>query len=301
MTADDRAPRSGQTFTPPALEPTTDEVPVGSASAPTTGQQPTRSSLRPTTGQQPVSGQSPVTPAPQSGSAAQPASGQQPTAPQRPFAPVSTTQPLQTRAEARTATPAATPAVPATAGSASAASSASAPAATSATDSTDASQGAEHSFAAVLGGGMGKLKEYGDKAKRSITEGNDMPAHPGKGAPRRARVLVSRVDPWSVLKIGFLLSIAIGIMTVVATYVIWHVLDGQGLFILANDWILQLFTEPQDINLMQFFELNKWMSAAILLAVVNVVLLTALSAIAAFLYNAVSSVVGGVYVTLTDD
>jgi hypothetical protein len=31
------------------------------------------------------------------------------------------------------------------------------------------------------------------------------------------------------------------------------------------------------------------------------VLLTALSTIAAFLYNTVSSVVGGVYVTLTDD
>ncbi|GMA35724.1 DUF3566 domain-containing protein [Demequina litorisediminis] len=43
------------------------------------------------------------------------------------------------------------------------------------------------------------------------------------------------------------------------------------------------------------------MSAAVLISVVNVVLLTALSAIGAFLYNAVSSVVGGVYVTLTDD
>ncbi|WP_234985672.1 DUF3566 domain-containing protein [Demequina sp. NBRC 110051] len=292
MTADDRAPHSGQTFTPPAFEPTTDEVPVGSVSTPTTGQQPTRSSLRPTTGQQPVAAQRPA-----SAPSAAPTSSQQP---QRAFAPVSgtvatasqssvaspvsATQPLTTRAAAPAEAPAKTEAPAKPAG-----------------DADHGQAGSESTFAAVLGGGMGKLKEYGDKAKRSITEGNDMPAHPGKGAPRRARVLVSRIDPWSVLKIGFLLSIAIGIMTVVATYVVWHVLDGQGLFILANDWIVQLFTEPQNINLMQFFELNKWMSAAILLAVVNVVLLTALSAIAAFLYNAVSSVVGGVYVTLTDD
>ena len=43
------------------------------------------------------------------------------------------------------------------------------------------------------------------------------------------------------------------------------------------------------------------MSAAILVSVMNVILLTALSTIGAFLYNTVSSVVGGVYVTLTDD
>ncbi len=290
MTADDRAPQSGQTFTPPAFEPTTDEVPVGSASTPTTGQQPTRSSLRPTTGQQPVASQRPTqATAPSSSQQPQrafaPVSGTVPTGGQRTVSsPISATQPVATRSAAPAEAPATTEAPAKPAGDA------------------DHGQGSsESTFAAVLGGGMGKLKEYGDKARRSITEGNDMPAHPGKGAPRRARVLVSRIDPWSVLKIGFLLSIAIGIMTVVATYVVWHVLDGQGLFILANDWIVQLFTEPQNINLMQFFELNKWMSAAILLAVVNVVLLTALSAIAAFLYNAVSSVVGGVYVTLTDD
>ena len=63
----------------------------------------------------------------------------------------------------------------------------------------------------------------------------------------------------------------------------------------------QLFTEGQEVNLLQLFELNKWMSAAVLVSVVNVVLLTALSTVMAFLYNVVSSVVGGIYLTLTDD
>ena len=35
--------------------------------------------------------------------------------------------------------------------------------------------------------------------------------------PRRVRLSISRVDPWSVMKLGFLLSVALGIMTVVET------------------------------------------------------------------------------------
>lgn len=286
MTADDRAPRSGQTFSPPAFEPTTDEVPVAGAAAQTSGSQPTRSSLRPTTGQQPVSGQ-------------QPAATRQPESSRNPFAPVSGTVATESRTASATAPTRAAATTPLRTQPHQA--DPSGKPAPSAQSAAPGEQATEHSFTAVLGGGMGKLKEYGDKAKRSLTEGNDMPVNAGKGAPRRARVLVSRIDPWSVLKIGFLLSIAVGIMSVVAVYVVWHVLNGMGTFELVNRWILDLFTEPQNINLMQFFELNKWMSAAILLSVVNVVLLTALSAIGAFLYNAVSSVVGGVYVTLTDD
>ncbi|HET6242059.1 MAG TPA: DUF3566 domain-containing protein, partial [Arthrobacter sp.] len=37
-----------------------------------------------------------------------------------------------------------------------------------------------------------------------------------KAKVRRARLLVSKVEPWSVLKMAFLLSVALGIVTVVA-------------------------------------------------------------------------------------
>ncbi|MCF8527991.1 MAG: DUF3566 domain-containing protein, partial [Candidatus Nanopelagicales bacterium] len=35
-------------------------------------------------------------------------------------------------------------------------------------------------------------------------------------APKRARLYVTRLDPWSVTKVAFLLSLAIGILLVVA-------------------------------------------------------------------------------------
>ena len=148
---------------------------------------------------------------------------------------------------------------------------------------------------------MDKVKGFAVRAKNSLTEGDDLTASNKRGGPRKARVLVSRIDPWSVLKIGFLLSIAVGIMMVVAVFVLWNALNSFGLFTLINGWVAKLFEGEQPIDITKIFELNKVMSATILVSVMNVVLLTALSTVAAFLYNTVSSVVGGVYVTLTDD
>ncbi|PKQ27218.1 MAG: hypothetical protein CVT64_01940 [Actinobacteria bacterium HGW-Actinobacteria-4] len=150
-------------------------------------------------------------------------------------------------------------------------------------------------------GAVGSVKGFALRAKNSLTEGDDLKAASSKGGPRKVRVLVSRVDPFSALKIGFLLSIAAGIMLTVAVYVVWNVLNEMGLFALANEWISKLFTTDQELNILQFFDQNKVMSATVLIAVVNVVLLSALATIGAFLYNTVSSVVGGIYLTLTDD
>jgi len=157
------------------------------------------------------------------------------------------------------------------------------------------------SAAATMNVGVDKLKGFATKAKESLTEGDDISASRSKGGPRKARVLLSRIDPWSALKMGFLLSIAIGIMTVVAVFVLWNVLNQMEVFTMVNEWIVKLFTEDQELDLLQFTSLSKVMSATVLLSIINVILLSALTTIGAFLYNIVSSVVGGVYVTLTDD
>lgn len=121
------------------------------------------------------------------------------------------------------------------------------------------------------------------------------------GAPRKVRVLLASVDPWSVLKLGFLLSIAAGIMLVVAVHIVWSVLNSMGTFDMANDWVNRLFPPGESVDILQFVEYSKVMSATILVAVTNVLLLSGLSVVAAFLYNIVAKVVGGVYMTLTDD
>ncbi|MHA7262979.1 DUF3566 domain-containing protein [Arthrobacter sp. TMN-37] len=123
-----------------------------------------------------------------------------------------------------------------------------------------------------------------------------------KAKARKARLLVSKVDPWSVLKMAFLLSVALGIVTVVAAIVIWTVLDLTGIFDGVNDLLREIAgTESGGFDLRQFASLGQVVSFATIIAVVNVVLLTALAMLSAVLYNISSALVGGIGVTLTDD
>lgn len=134
------------------------------------------------------------------------------------------------------------------------------------------------------------------------------PGQPGlvKPAPkakvRRARLLVSKVDPWSVLKMAFLLSVALGIVTVVAAIVLWTVLDLTGIFDQVDGLLGTLAgSESGGFELKKVASLGQVASFAVIIAVINVVLLTALSMLSAVLYNIAATLVGGIGVTLTDD
>jgi len=123
-----------------------------------------------------------------------------------------------------------------------------------------------------------------------------------KAKVRRARLLISKVDPWSVLKMAFLLSVALGIVTVVAAIVLWTVLDLTGIFDQVDSLLGTLAgSESGGFELKKVASLGQVASFATIIAVVNVVLLTALSMLSAVLYNISATLVGGIGVTLTDD
>ena len=124
------------------------------------------------------------------------------------------------------------------------------------------------------------------------------PIHKG---PRRVRLTISRLDPWSVMKLAFLLSVAIGIMSVVASALFWLVVDRLQVFATLQDFINEAVGAGATVNITQYFEFGRIVSLATLVAVVNVVILTILAAIMAILYNITSTLVGGLRVTLTDD
>lgn len=137
-------------------------------------------------------------------------------------------------------------------------------------------------------------------AQRPSQQGLVRPAP--KAKVRKARLLVSKVDPWSVLKMAFLLSVALGIVTVVGAVVLWTVMDLTGIFDQVNDLLAQVLgSEGGSFTVQQLISLGQVASFATIIAVVNVVLLTALSMLAAVLYNISSTLVGGIGVTLTDD
>lgn len=121
------------------------------------------------------------------------------------------------------------------------------------------------------------------------------------GGPRRVRLAISRVDPWSVMKLSFLMSVAFGILIVVAVGVVWYTLNGMHVFTNIDDLVRQVTGDESQIDILQYVEFKRVISGATLVAVVDVFLLTALATIGAFLYNIVAALVGGLHVTMTDE
>jgi hypothetical protein len=115
------------------------------------------------------------------------------------------------------------------------------------------------------------------------------------------RLAISRVDPWSVMKLAFLLAVAIAIMTVVATAVFWSVLNSFGVFTTVQSFVADAVGPQSNVNLTQYVEFPRVISLATLISICNIVLLTAIATIMAFLYNITAALVGGVHMTLTDD
>ncbi|MYM20971.1 DUF3566 domain-containing protein [Brevibacterium sp. 5221] len=122
-----------------------------------------------------------------------------------------------------------------------------------------------------------------------------------KKGPRTVKLTVSKIDPWSVMKMTFLLSVAIGIATVIAALVLWLVLQATGTLQNLQSTLGEIAGTESADQLLSLFGLGRILSFAIILAVVNIVLMTALSTLFALLYNIGASIVGGFHLTLSDD
>jgi hypothetical protein len=123
------------------------------------------------------------------------------------------------------------------------------------------------------------------------------------GVPRRVKVQLARVSPWSIMKISFLLAVSLGIAFVVAVFVIWNVLDQAHLFVTVNEQIASIVgKESADrFDILQYVDRGKVMAAATGVAVLEIVLATALATLGSLIYNLTAALVGGVHVTLRDD
>lgn len=119
---------------------------------------------------------------------------------------------------------------------------------------------------------------------------------------RRVKLTVSRVDPWSAMKMSFLISVALGIAGVVMVAVLWMILSGMGVFSEVNRLVGTIISDSENpFDIMDFLGFGRVLSLSIVIGVIDVILLTALSTLGAFLYNICSALVGGLQLTLTDD
>lgn len=131
------------------------------------------------------------------------------------------------------------------------------------------------------------------------TEAPSVPK-PALAAPRRVSLAVSRIDPLSAMKIGFLVAVALTIVTVVATIVLWFVLDMLHVFSSLQGF-MEAIGGSALLSIVDMLHFSRLIALVTIVCVVQVVIFSVLCWLAALIYNLIARMVGGLHVTLVDE
>lgn len=130
------------------------------------------------------------------------------------------------------------------------------------------------------------------------------PAHSGPPRQvRQARLRLVQIEPWSVMKTSFLLSVALGIVSVVAVGIVWGVLGAAGLWDSINSIVRDSIgdTSGTPFEIQNYLGTARILGFTMIVAVADIVLITAIATLGAFLYNLAANLLGGVEVTFAED
>ena len=119
-------------------------------------------------------------------------------------------------------------------------------------------------------------------------------------AVKQVRLKLVYIDFWSAVKFSFLVAVCLGIILVVATILLWIVLNSTGIFGSLNDIMKDILGNPE-FDIASDFSLAQVALFAIVVALLNTVVGTALGAIAALLYNFSVRITGGLLVGFTNN
>jgi hypothetical protein len=156
---------------------------------------------------------------------------------------------------------------------------------------SSAATGATRTRAVPLG--TGRVAEAVRNARAAVSSA-------ASRGPRRARLFVKRIDPWSVMKFSFAVSFVLFFVAIVATAVLYLALDAMGVFDSVNRALSEMIGATGSKN--GGFKITALgvIGVAGVLGLVNVVLFTALATLSAFIYNVCADLVGGIEVTLSE-
>jgi transmembrane protein DUF3566 len=118
------------------------------------------------------------------------------------------------------------------------------------------------------------------------------------GVPRRTRVVVKRVDPWSVLKFSLLFYFCLMLIGLLALFILYVVLGWLGVLYSLSHTLSGIGFGSKESG----FQFNGfWIfSRLFLIGVVSVAVWSLVNLFVALLYNLVSDVVGGIQITIAE-
>jgi hypothetical protein len=118
-------------------------------------------------------------------------------------------------------------------------------------------------------------------------------------ATKQVRLKLVYVDFWSVLKLSFLISVCLGIVLIIASILIWVLLDSLHVFSSLDSTLREILDQPT-FAIESSASLVQVAGFAFIVAILNVVVGTALGAIATLLYNFSVRLTGGLLVGFTN-
>ncbi|MBA4248486.1 MAG: hypothetical protein C0444_09380 [Microbacterium sp.] len=117
---------------------------------------------------------------------------------------------------------------------------------------------------------------------------------------KQVRLKLVYIDFWSAVKLSFLVAICGAILLVVATLFVWIVLNSLGV-IQDVDAVLADIIGDEATSFTAIFSLGQVMFFATIVALLNIVVGTAIGAISALLYNLSVRLTGGLLVGFTNN
>jgi hypothetical protein len=119
-------------------------------------------------------------------------------------------------------------------------------------------------------------------------------------ATKQVRLKLVYIDFWSAIKLSFLVTVTLGIVLVIVSFLVWTLLNSLGIFGQMDELLGSILGED-GFSLLDTFSLAQVMMFALIIALLNMVAGTALGAIGALLYNFSVKLTGGLLVGFTNN
>jgi hypothetical protein len=165
--------------------------------------------------------------------------------------------------------------------------------------------GLTSSAAAAVSGAAAGIAGYASSvtsAWQNRSTGANQERAPRRVARRQAQLTLSRVEPWSVMKFSFIVSVVAFIILFVAVAVLYSVLSALGVFTSLQHTVTTITSSQGSAgtNILPWFSESKILGYTGMLGALNIVLITAMSTIGAVIYNLIAKAFGGIEVTLRE-
>jgi Transmembrane domain of unknown function (DUF3566) len=121
--------------------------------------------------------------------------------------------------------------------------------------------------------------------------------------PGTAQLSLARIEPWSVMKFSFMISLVGWVVLFVAVAILYYVLSKLGVFHAVQTTIKNVTSSKGSAGADaddQWFSASRILGYTMLIGAVNVFLITAMATVGTVIYNLVTRLAGGIEVTLKE-